>query len=180
MMLSFVEYFKKGGTTMQNIVNVVENNHEKIVEAILAHYVKYGTSDEEHELCMMVDGAGEVSFKSVCQFSRNDVVYDDYFVLSRCGGESLTVWNIIGDVESCLSNDGENLIDYVNATAEEFGISNEAVTKENIAKYIMKTYPKKLSCWLKEARESSVCYEKAENVLDVFLEKCEAYYENIE
>lgn len=31
MMLSFVEYFKKGDTTMQNIVNVIENNHEKIV-----------------------------------------------------------------------------------------------------------------------------------------------------
>lgn len=144
MMLSFVEYFKKGGTTMQNIANVVERNHEVIVNAILAHYVKYGTSDEEHELCMMVDGTGEVSFKSVSQFSRSDVVYDDYFVLSRCGGESLTVWNIIGDEESCLSNDDENLIDYVSATAEEFGISNEVVAKNEIAKYIEKMYPDKI------------------------------------
>lgn len=78
------------------------------------------------------------------QFSRNDVVYDDYFVISRCGGKSLTVWNIIGDVESCLSNDGENLIDYVNATAEEFGISNEVVAKNEIAKYIEKMYPDKI------------------------------------
>lgn len=105
------------------------------------------------------------------QFSRNDVVYDDYFVIFRCGGDNLTVWNIIGDVESCLSNDGESLIDYASATAEEFGISNEVVAKNEIAKYIEKTYTDKIRCWLNEAKESSIYRDNAENLLDVFLEK---------
>ena len=162
------------------IERVINNNRSRITDAICEHYANYAHNSYLYELHLMVDETGNVSFESSIGNSGTEIVFDDYYVIFKCGGYPKKAWSIIGDAIMWLKKD--EMLEDLEDVANSLDIEVEKVTEEEVEAYIEGNYPEWIDEWLEETHndnyENEVAY--ANDCIDEFLEKLEDYFEENE
>ncbi|WP_303819015.1 hypothetical protein [Ruminococcus flavefaciens] len=163
-----------------NIEKVINDNRSKIADAICEHNANYAHNLDLYELHLLVDEAGNVSFESAIGNSGTEFVFDDYYVIFKCGGHPKKAWSIIGDAIICLK--GNEMLDVLEDVAETLDVDVDEVTEEDVEAYIEDNHPDWIDEWLERTHNDSYDDEVAYayECIDEFLEKLECYLEENE
>lgn len=97
---------------------------------------------------MYIDDSGCATFKSSEGYSGNEVVHDDYIVLSVAGGDINTVWELLPDIHQLLTE-----AEISNIKEGIFVTGNADLRSEDdcIRAFIEDIHPEWIKAWFNES-----------------------------